>query len=450
LSVATFGATVSLAQGQQEPENQQTQSVADAARQERARKQELQKHSAHVYTDDDLKRAHILTPEDRAIVEAKRNECARKNDCSPAPSQKSPASLDANSQTPATSLGEVARRYRKQKELQALKPKQSEPFHLSIGTPALASPILPERPAIHLPVQPELHPKVSSHVFRRDPFSAVPVRPEVRRREIHRPEIRVPESSPAVRENIRPETRPGTREAVRPEAREETVPLARSNIRPNFSDAIRPTLRARRRFAVPPQPKIFSLRAAPRLFIWPIRPPAPSGVVQPAAPVVTVRRLQVHPLFAPDSPRIAGQRTVIVKRGDTLWTLARQNLGRGSHWPELLAANRWIANPNQIVAGMQLHLPTAAANPIEEGAARGSSASFVQVRSGNTLWSLAKSALGRSSDWPCLAAANPSLGNPNRIYEGQHLLLPAACGPEARRTIATVLRTPNTTRTKVP
>jgi hypothetical protein len=173
LSFASFGATISRAQDQQD------RSVAEAARQERARKQELQKRAKHVYTEEDLKHPNILTPEDRAQAEAKRNECAQKNNRSPGAPQNSPDALDANSQHQQPSLGEVARQLRKQKELQALKPKQSEPFHLPIGTPALASPILPEHPAIHSPAQPALHPKMPSNIFRRDPFSAVPLRPHL-------------------------------------------------------------------------------------------------------------------------------------------------------------------------------------------------------------------------------------------------------------------------------
>src|SRR5208282_2046061 len=146
-------------------------------------------------------------------IEAKRNECAQKNNCSPAPSQ----NLDANSQTPGTSLGEVARQLRKQKELQALKPKQTEPFHLPFETPALASPILPERSAIRPPAQPVLHPKTKtpSNVFRRDPFSAVPVRPEIPRAEVSS------DAHAPVRENIRPAVRPKVSSEVQPKVRED-------------------------------------------------------------------------------------------------------------------------------------------------------------------------------------------------------------------------------------
>jgi hypothetical protein len=103
LSCATFGATVLRAQDQQD------QTVAGAARQERARKHELQKRARHVYTEEDLKHPHILTSEDRAEIEAQRNACAQTNNCSPAASQNPPASLDADSQTPQIPLGDVAR-----------------------------------------------------------------------------------------------------------------------------------------------------------------------------------------------------------------------------------------------------------------------------------------------------------------------------------------------------
>jgi nucleoid-associated protein YgaU len=59
--------------------------------------------------------------------------------------------------------------------------------------------------------------------------------------------------------------------------------------------------------------------------------------------------------------------------------------------------------------------------------AKNNAATTIQIRKGDTLWTLAKSNLGRSSYWPCLAAANPSVSDPNRIYEGQNLVLPSAC-----------------------
>lgn len=464
LSLATFGATVAFAQDQ---------SVAEAARQERARKQELQKHSAHVYTEDDLKHARILTPQDRAIVEAKKNECAQKNNCSLAPPQNPPAALDANSQPREKSLGEIARAYRKQKELQALKPKQSEPFHLSIGTPALAAPILPERPEIHLPVQPELHTKMPSRVLRRDPFAAIPVRPEVRRPETRRMEVRPAEIRPAVREDVRPKTRAGadtsSRENILPEARPRmnsdvrpTVnlkgdPKVRQDIRPvvhsgaplDFSDAVRPTLRFHVHPNPPSQPKFFSHRRAPGLLFQPMQPPAPSELARPSAPVAPVRSLQPPPI---GSAAKGERKTVIVQSGDSLWRLAHQNFGRGSRWPELLALNPQIVNPNRIRSGAEicLQVPTTTLAAERQTLAGSRASTMIQVRKGDTLWALAKSSLGRSSDWPSLAAANPSVGNPDRIYAGQHLLLPTACGSQADNGASTRLGAPHPLSTKLP
>lgn len=413
LSAATFGAAVSYAQ------DQPAQNVAEAARQERARKQELQKRAKHVYTEEDLKHSNILTPEDRAQIEAKRSECAQQNNCAAPPTQNPPASLDAASQSNVTSLGEVARQLRKQKELQALKPKQAEPFHLPFSTPALASPILPERPAIHPPAQPVLHPKTSSPktsspktpsvktispgmpsgVFRRDPFSAVAVRPEVRRPEIPRREIR-----PSIRENVRPD----------------------------FGTDVHPTLRAHTRLTAPAAPKISSHPVAPSILIQPRQPLAPASPARATAAAPSIGPAEPKQGF---SAAIATQAFVKVLPGDSLWKLAQQNLGGGNRWRELLAVNPGIADPNQIRAGAQLILP-AASSP-EATRSRGTGAgTVVTVRKGDTLWSLAKSSLGRSSAWPCLAAANPSLADPNRIYQGQLLVVSFACRATAAQAPA--------------
>jgi LysM repeat protein len=434
LCSATLGATISSAQDQQD------QSVAEAARQERARKQELQKRAKHVYTEEDLKHLNILTPEDRAQIEAKRNECSQKNSCSPVSTQNPPASLDANSETPQATLGDVARQVRKQKEWQARKPKQSEAFHLPFSTPALASPILPGRPAIRPPAQPVPHPKTPSNVFRRDPFSAVPIRSQVRRPEIQ-PSVRegirpeVPEDiHPSRRENIRPTVRSKSSADVHPKVREEILPIVRPKVHPDFGKDVRPSLPAHGVRIAPALPKISSRPVTPSILIQPEHPPVPSTLKQsnifaePAAPASTVRPLKAQPAVRPATT--ATQKTVSVESGDSLWKLAEENLGHGKRWPELLAANPSIVNPNQIGAGAQLHLPSAVAATSNSARHDGSSAaSTIRVQKGDTLWALARISLGRSSAWPCLAAANPSISDPNRIYENQELIVPPACRP---------------------
>jgi LysM repeat protein len=453
LSFATFGANFSRAQEQQTSQSQQDQSVAEAARQERARKQEKQKTAKHVYTEEDLKHPNILTPEDRAQIEAKRTECAQKDNCSPA--QNPPAPLDANSPAPGTSLGpetslgEVARQLRKQKELQALKPKQTEPFHLPSETPVLASPVLPGLPAIQPPAQPA-RPKISSpslyspripspkisspkapaNIFRRDPFSGMPARPELRQPEVARPEIRQPEKRstevhPAVRETVRPKTNsdvhpklptnvhpkvsaggaPRISGGVPSETGKDLLLVAPpTRVRPDFSKAVYPTFRAYDRPVTPAQPRISTRLAAPNIAVQPAQTAAP------AQPVVT-------------------QHTVSVRRGDSLWKLAQQNLGRGSRWPELVAVNPSIVDPNQIRAGVRVNLPNPAVSPVLTLGSKTNADARIKVRKGDTLWTLAKAKLGRSTAWTCLAAANLSISDPNRIYENQELLVPVSCQP---------------------
>ena len=83
------------------------QDAAEAARQEQARKAAESKTSHHVYTEDDLKRAKILTPEDQAKVAARKNNPSEK---------KEEQAKGAGESAPGEeSLGEVARRYRKEK-----------------------------------------------------------------------------------------------------------------------------------------------------------------------------------------------------------------------------------------------------------------------------------------------------------------------------------------------
>jgi LysM repeat protein len=444
LCCATCLATVSRAQDQQD------QSVAQAARQERARKQESKKRAKHVYTEEDLRHRNILTPEDRAQIEARRNECSQKNDCSPASPQNPPASLDANSETQQVPLGDVARRFRKQREWQALKPKQSEAFHLPFSTPALASPILPGRPAIRPPAQPVPHRKTPSNVFRRDPFSAVPLRPQGRRPEVPRPEVRRTEIQPSVREEIRAEVREDIRASsrenirptvhsksggdVHPKVRQEILPIVRPSVHPDFGKDVRPTPPAHGVRIAPALPKISSRPAPASILTQPMHPRVPSMLTQSnsfaklVAPAATVRRSKPQSALSPATT--ATQKTVSVQSGDSLWRLAQENLGRGQRWPELLAANPNIVNPNQIGAGAQLNLPSAvAATPNSARNNSNGAASTIRVRKGDTLWALARTHLGRSSGWPCLAAANPSISDPDRIYENQELIVPTACMP---------------------
>jgi nucleoid-associated protein YgaU len=279
--------------------NCNAQDVAEAAKQERARKEGQQKHPKHVYTEDDLRRLRILTDEDRVRLEAKHKQQT------PPVVEKQPEAIDAQSAPAQLPLGEIARQYRKQK--QAREPQQSAEFHLPFSSPPLATPIRPVRPIAH-------------PANRKDPF----LRPSV--------------------------------------------------IQPSIS---------------PPAPSL----------IAPSRPPA--QISHPSGPIL---------------------HAVMVQRGDSLWKLAQQNLGKGSRWHELLVVNPTIVNPTQIRVGAQIYLAT------RYPPARGE-ASKISIRRGDTLWQLAQMHFGRATYWPCIARANPAILDARHIYVGQELILPAGCGP---------------------
>jgi nucleoid-associated protein YgaU len=111
----------------------------------------------------------------------------------------------------------------------------------------------------------------------------------------------------------------------------------------------------------------------------------------------------------------------MVQPGDTLWKLAQQNLGRGSRWHELVAANPTI-EPNRLTPGMAIVVPVASAT-----LNNAKSDSSVTVAKGDTLSAIAHANYGRAAAWRCIAQANPEIADVNRIYAGQQLLLPFNC-----------------------
>lgn len=109
---------------------------------------------------------------------------------------------------------------------------------------------------------------------------------------------------------------------------------------------------------------------------------------------------------------LLGTGTHTVTRGETLATIA----ARYGTTPSALARANSIANPNRILVGARLTVPTAAASP-----ARAATASYT-VRSGDTLGSIASRA---GTSIAALMERN-GLANANLIRVGQVLRLPAA------------------------
>jgi nucleoid-associated protein YgaU len=349
---------------------QATQDAAEAARQERARK-EQPKEQKHVYSEDDLGRAKILTPEDEARFAASRKEQIG------TAGEQSPTILDANGDLPQLPLGDIARRYRDAKRAT----QAPTPFHLPFDEPAFASPIIP----VMTPARPRqsfspAHPNVA------------PAHPKV----VLAPAI----SSPAPLHRVDPFARRSAPAEPSITGIVPSAPAARPFVSP---PAPAPAIRHSNLSAKIAAPKVVSPKFAPV-------PAAPTAVApemaQPSAVLNTSSPLHI----------------VTVQPGDSLWKLAQQNLGRGSRWPELLAANPGVLDPTRLAAGTQIGVPTEASTLKHV-----KSDTKVAVQKGDTLTKIAQSQYGRAAAWNCIAQANPQIVDANRIYEGQQLLLPFAC-----------------------
>jgi len=287
------------------------QDVAEAPRQERTQKESKQKKSRHVYTEQDLKRAQILTPEDRAQVEAKKNQAV------PVPAEKSGEAVDAQSLPAGAPLGDVARRFRKQKESQKL--QRSTEFHLPFGdAPALASPkpwVMPLRPAVSNPAPPKF----------------VPYQPPVKRSPFERPRVFVaPPSLPLSRP---PRIVPLQPAAPAPVAPSGATKLNAVIVRPGDSlwkiaeQTLGKGLRWRELLSVNP-----AIRDANQI-------KAGSQIFLPAA----------------SSARTATK--ITVKKGDTLTSIAQAHFGHASYWSCIAQANPTVRDANMIFEGQVLLIP---------------------------------------------------------------------------------------------
>jgi nucleoid-associated protein YgaU len=275
----------------------QDQDAAEAARQQQAQKSQQPTTPQHVYTDEDLKRARILTPGDKKLAKARRKELP-----APTPAAKKPPAVDA---TPPESLGEFARRYRKEKaarEAEAAAAKKAPaPFRIELPSSTFAEPKRPVAP---------LRAPSSAAPSRMSPFSPRPTMPSP--------------TSPAP--PVNPSTLVPSRE------------FQQLQVRPGDS-----LWRMARRYLGDGARWQELLSLNPGLAAHPDSLAAGSTVIVPAAAVS--RTVRGSPL------------TITVQHGDSLWSLARVHLGRGSDWHRLAHANPQISDYLHLQVGSQLQLP---------------------------------------------------------------------------------------------
>lgn len=98
--------------------------------------------------------------------------------------------------------------------------------------------------------------------------------------------------------------------------------------------------------------------------------------------------------------------------GDVYFTLAMRQYRR-INIPQV-AGNQTVAEPVRTAP------PSVPAAPVAASASQ----RRYTVKSGDTLWGIAKRYYGSGSRYPAIAAANPIIKDPNRIYPGWDLLIP--------------------------
>jgi hypothetical protein len=346
------------------------QDVAEVARQAQTRKHQQTKHKKHVYTEEDLKRARILTREDQELVAAKRHDAV-------APGATSTLDAQALEHLP---LGDVARMYRAMKELSHSQTGELAEYHLPVTNAELAyakSEFIATRPN---PVGLTTHNAPAAPLFPNPDLNAL------------RSNTLLVPPTPIV-----PTTPLRTTAA-------HAVSISRTIAAKTMFAASRPNMPASVAHEIPVAPVL----ANPEIVSLP-----ELGSVAPSAQPT---------LAAPAISNASAPRSIIVKYGDSLWKLAQINLGDGHRWHELAAINPGIVNPEHILPGTPINI--AATTPVAPTSPNDSN---VTVRKGDSLWKIAQKKLGFGGFWGCIAKVNPVIQDANLIYAGQVLAVPESC-----------------------
>jgi nucleoid-associated protein YgaU len=162
--------------------------------------------------------------------------------------------------------------------------------------------------------------------------------------------------------------------------------------------------------------------------------PAPESVRE-AAPIPPVQPATAATVAADHHEQPTVDYTV--RRGDSLWKIAKEKLGDGTRYTEIVALNQGLLHgqPNFIDPGLVLHLPSDAAStqhPSEHSADPGRRAEDQYVvEPGDSLWAIAEEELGDPTHYPEIFEASKETLQP----DGAHLLDPNLIRPGWKLTI---------------
>lgn len=381
------------------------QDVAEAARQEASRKNKPNNGLKHVYTEEDLKRAKILTAEDREALDAKKREQAIPGTTA------APASLDAEN-LDTLPLGDVARMYRALKEFHA----QSGDFHLPSSAAVLAAPRVSADFAMSAPreVRTSAAGTPAAPVFSNGQPASAPMfasqTPLAAPKVTHEFGIAKPRATRAAKHTdpVAPMLSNGLA-SVGTTGATGAVFAESAVVAPQAVAAVAPTTASASTLIANSTMVPSATPAAAREFVMP-RPSA----IQPA-----IHAIPTAPAFSP----AAAPLSIVVKRGDSFWKLAQINLGDGHRWHEIAAVNPTIVDPQHLVPGTVVNISGRMPAPMVPAEVDGK----ITVRKGDSLWRIAATKLGFGGFWGCIAKANPVIKDANLIYTGQVLNVPSSC-----------------------
>ncbi|MCE9592216.1 MAG: LysM peptidoglycan-binding domain-containing protein [Planctomycetes bacterium] len=170
----------------------------------------------------------------------------------------------------------------------------------------------------------------------------------------------------------------------------------------------------------------------------PALPDATPAIPAPSKPatIVDAGSTVVEPVAPEKAPSAAHEgipvRIIEVKAGQSLTQIAREQLGSGNRWHELLELNKdQISSAKDLKLGMKIKVPagsTATSGNVLSTKPRVAStpSRTYTVQVGDTLGTIAAKTLGDRNKWEMIEAANKGrLNSPHDIKIGQQLVIPA-------------------------
>lgn len=129
----------------------------------------------------------------------------------------------------------------------------------------------------------------------------------------------------------------------------------------------------------------------------------------------------------------AGERSYTVKSGDTLYVIAKKELGSASRWKEIEKLNN--LSSSELRVGQAIKLPTSDSATATKGATDAATVGGKThtVAKGETLGDISRKYFGTTKSWKKIVEANPGI-SPENLKVGQKLTIPEVAGASAATT----------------